>query len=460
MQSLVHARYTGHFLHITDFHPDPHYLPAADVRSACHRYVKRVDGIAGEYGSPGTKCDAPYTLVNATLQWISSALKDQVDFVIWTGDNARHDNDRSLPRSEEEIFSLNEDMVRRVRNIFPTSIPIVPTIGNNDIYPHNVLFPGPNPTFSKFLSLWHHFIPEDQNHVFLHGGYFSRPIISRVLTVISLNTIFFYSNNGAVGGCRGKRDPGKEQLRWLRVQLEDARSHGTKVYIIGHVAPNRKLYYKKCFRLYARIALTYQDVLIGQFFGHNNVDHFFFLSQEDTTKRRAIEGDGLASLDELLDHDANGDEGDQGEEVEEKEEEEWRKKDLKKATEDQVKVKGLGGKKYLKKLRAQYKSVNKGSGNHSIIFTSPSVIPTYYPALRLLHYDPGTGSLNGWSQYWCNLTQHNLDQSQPTYHLEYDTAHAYGLTDLSTPSMIHLASRLAQENPLWRDFVQRFYVNM
>ena len=35
-------------------------------------------------------CDAPLTLVNATFDWLEQHWKGKVDFVVWTGDNARH----------------------------------------------------------------------------------------------------------------------------------------------------------------------------------------------------------------------------------------------------------------------------------------------------------------------------------------------------------------------------------
>jgi endopolyphosphatase len=42
-------------------------------------------------------------------------------------------------------------MVDKMRETFPNHVTIVPSIGNNDIYPHNVLAPGPNHVTSEFL---------------------------------------------------------------------------------------------------------------------------------------------------------------------------------------------------------------------------------------------------------------------------------------------------------------------
>lgn len=107
-------------------------------------------------------------MVNMTFDWIKKEWADEIDFVIWTGDNARsaatiancrrtqliryrHDIDRSLPRTPQEIFELNTMMVDKMLSVIPRDVPIVPSLGNNDIYPHNVLAAGPNRITEHFL---------------------------------------------------------------------------------------------------------------------------------------------------------------------------------------------------------------------------------------------------------------------------------------------------------------------
>lgn len=63
----------------------------------------------------------------------------------------RHDIDRKLPRTPQEIFDLNTMMVDKMLNVIPKDVPIVPSLGNNDIYPHNVLAAGPNRITEHFL---------------------------------------------------------------------------------------------------------------------------------------------------------------------------------------------------------------------------------------------------------------------------------------------------------------------
>lgn len=177
-------------------HPDPFYevYSATDGASACHRN----SGVAGVYGAETSDCDSPFSLVNATFQWIDENLKDSIDFVVWTGDSARHDNDEELPRSSEQVIGLNNMLVNKFREVFghahgPSNndylVPIVPTFGNNDILPHNIFTRGPNTWTKTYAQVWRDFIPEEQRHQFDRGGWFYVEVIPNKLAVFSLNTL-------------------------------------------------------------------------------------------------------------------------------------------------------------------------------------------------------------------------------------------------------------------------------
>jgi endopolyphosphatase len=87
----------GNFLHITDFHPDPHYVNNVTALSRCHHKHLRIaekpehmlKGISGPWGAPATVCDSPVGLINATFEWLEKNWKNKLDFIIWTGDNSR-----------------------------------------------------------------------------------------------------------------------------------------------------------------------------------------------------------------------------------------------------------------------------------------------------------------------------------------------------------------------------------
>jgi endopolyphosphatase len=234
----------GKFLHITDIHPDPFYkvYSSTDEESVCHRHK----GPAGYYGAETSACDSPLSLVNATFDWLKTHLRDEIDFVIWTGDSARHDNDENIPRTDAGVLQQNQFVMEKFLEAFGdaetggTVIPIIPTLGNNDILPHNIFEAGPNHWTSRYLTLWHKFVPEAQRHQFARGGWFSVEVIPNKLAVFSLNTLYFFASNSAIDGCGGKSEPGYEQFEWLRVQLELIRARGMKAIMMGHVPPARK----------------------------------------------------------------------------------------------------------------------------------------------------------------------------------------------------------------------------
>ncbi|KAL5530139.1 hypothetical protein ACEPAF_6396 [Sanghuangporus sanghuang] len=258
---------------------DMYYRPDSAESTACHRRKpKKEKERGGPYGLPYGDCDSPFTLTNFTLDFLEKHWAKEVDFVIWTGDSARHDNDREIPRTPDEIYELNRAMAHRMNEVFTSrGIPVVPTLGNNDVW-------RPNSITNEFSSIWRTFIPFESFQVFQRGGYYSVEVIPNEVAVISLNTMYFYDSNKAVGGCEygDENDPGNLQFDWLEVQLDRYRERGLQVWVSGHVPPSPGNYFPGCFVRYADLALRYQDTILGHLFGHMNVDHFFFLESEDT----------------------------------------------------------------------------------------------------------------------------------------------------------------------------------
>ncbi|ODQ55757.1 Endopolyphosphatase [Saitoella complicata NRRL Y-17804] len=397
VETVYHSKLHGRFMHVTDFHPDRNYREGALVDNNCHfhgkdgKKDKSLEGLkkdkdkdkdddeeekAGYWGYPASGCDAPWTLVDATFEWIDKEWKDKIDFVIWTGDSVRHDNDNNFPRTQKEIFQSNADMIRKFEEVFhsddPTkrhSIPIVPTMGNNDVWPHNIMRPGPNPTTLRFAQLWSHFVPEEQMHTFQRGAYFWREVIPNKLAVISLNTLYWFESNAAVDGCDAKEDAGSLQFEWLKIQLNILRSRGMKAYLIGHVPPTEK-YYPTCLMKYVVWSNAFRDVIIGHFFGHANVDHFIMLNEKDvldrTELRKATRDFLEIDADEYDDHNGT--------------------------------LRIMGKENYMAELRDYFRhmpDLRKYTGrkreqvmeNWMVANVVPSIIPTYFPAARVVEYN-------------------------------------------------------------------------
>ncbi|CAO3587947.1 unnamed protein product [Absidia cylindrospora] len=475
----------GYFLHITDLHIDESYLPGATIESDCHRTPKSYQlqrssssfssiALAGNLGSPGQHCDSPIELAQQTLNWIKKEWKHKLDFVVWTGDNARHDWDDQRRRKRKHIFKLNEKVQEMMVETFwptaqdPRHIPLVPAIGNNDVHPHNYI--GGNDDDHGILSfysqLWHNWIPQDQQPTFQAGGYFAVNV-GRQLRVISLNTMYFYSKNDAVRGCH-KPGLAQRHMQWFEQQLAKARSESFKVYVMGHVPPSPRDYRRTCFQDYTRISAAYPDVVKGHFFGHLNMDHFLMYDGRENQLQfstanfslSSAEDDGYMCINRNID-------------------------------------------KYVDWLRDMYSSIDPPSQNERapiiqtplvVIQVAPSVLPVYLPAIRIYRYEindqdnnqvyyPGTsatyeqnnsppqphGTLLSYKQFYANITEwENSDRGPLEYQLEYDTQEAYGLDDLTVDSYYQFAkdmmdseendSSQSQGKDLWKKFIQNMFV--
>ncbi|KLJ08342.1 hypothetical protein EMPG_16212 [Blastomyces silverae] len=425
----------GRFLHITDIHADTNYKPNSntDGDHECHRG----SGNAGFYGTAGSNCDSPLTLVNATFAWIQDNLADSIDFVVWTGDSARHDNDEKTPRTEQEILHMNQLLADKFHDIFSKShghkkgmrIPVVPTIGNNDIMPHNILKKGPNHWMKRFARIWDIFIPEEQRHSFVHGGWFYVEVIPHKLAVVSLNTMYFYDSNSAVDGCAHKDEPGYEHMEWLRVQLQFMRKKNMKAILIGHVPPARTTskenWDETCWQKYTLWLQQYRDIIVGSMFGHMNIDHFMFQDTSDlkigdkgtefqpTRAKRHNPDDQVVSVQSRMNYLTNLRHA-------------WSQLPSPPNTsssahfDDNSQLKdgfdfgsaldvNLRGKKemrkYLKEIGGPW------AERYSVSLVSPSIIPNYYPTLRVIEYNI-SGLEN--AMLWSEITAHDGKLPQQT----------------------------------------------
>ncbi|SPN97780.1 related to endopolyphosphatase [Cephalotrichum gorgonifer] len=420
----------GKFLHITDFHPDEHYKPYTSEEKSCHRGK----GTTGVYGSAVSECDSSYSLVNDTFDWIAANLKDDVDFVIWTGDSARHDNDEKIPRTADEVLRSNQYLVDRMKEVFADernpnqlAVPIIPNIGNNDFLPHNILLPGPNKWLSYYAEMWGAFIPEEQRHSFEFGGWYDIEVIPNKLSVFSLNTMYFFDRNAGVDDCTTPSEPGFKQMEWLRIQLQQLRERGMKAILLGHVppvkTPSKQLWDETCWQKYNLWMQQYRDVVVGSVYGHMNIDHFVL---HDTRKIDiGLLGGDTAAAESYYGFEDYGEDEVWDQELEEFEEEEdlytspvssnskasyleelrraWSKlpevtplckgAQLSTLTGPDPSVdkkkgrKGKKGRKRKERKKKEKKLGGKWAERYHVSFVSPSIVPNFFPTLRVIEYN-------------------------------------------------------------------------
>jgi endopolyphosphatase len=326
-------------------------------------------------------------------------VKDTIDFVVWTGDSARHDSDEKIPRTQSEVLKTNRRVADKFVEVFGNTddprvglaIPVVPTFGNNDILPHNILLSGPNKWLKTYTDVWGQFIPEEQRHGFEKGGWYYVEVIPKKLAVFSLNTLYFFDHNAAVDGCALRSEPGFDHFEWLRIQLQFMRERGMKAILTGHVPPARtdskRLWDETCWQKYTLWLQQYRDVVIGGLYGHMNIDHFML----QDTKQISI----LSENDDVSDSQL-----------------------IRTAMDDELTIQSAND--YLEELRADWSNLpnpapamktsakdpsggkKKGKSKKDkllkkmggpwgerfqLTLVSPSLVPNYFPTLRIVEYN-------------------------------------------------------------------------
>lgn len=346
-------------------------------------------------------------LVDATLDWVRTHVKDDIDFVVWTGDTARHDSDEKRPRSSTQVLDMNRKIAKKVVKTFSDdgalTIPIIPTFGNNDFLPHNIFYPGPNKWLSAYSSIWRRFIPEEQRHSFNFGGWFEVEVIPNKLSVISLNTMYFFDRNAGVDGCAVPSEPGFKHMEWLSVQLQRLRERGMKAILIGHVPPartkNKQNWDETCWQKYTLWLKQFRDVVTGSVYGHMNIDHFLFqdtkdidlslydsagISREPIDNEFSIESKSDYLIDlrkswsnlpgeaaKAMVENLNGDEDINGQDN----------------NVDDLRNRKKGKGKKGKKKKGNSKIGGKYGERYQVSLVSPSVVPNYFPTIRIIEYN-------------------------------------------------------------------------
>ncbi|KAI7898291.1 Metallo-dependent phosphatase-like protein [Cokeromyces recurvatus] len=367
----------GRFLHITDLHLDPYYREGADPSHYCHRYGKKRSKAAGKFGALGTECDSPGPLVEATFNFLKKEIKN-VDFILYTGDTVRHDRDDKLPRTDAQVLEGHRSIIKYFKKTYSHKMLFVPTIGNNDTYKHNKIKKRDH-IFRKLKAIWRP-LELDIRNEFLNGGYFTHDLIKNKLSVINLNTMYFFDKNNDVDDCDSPNSPGAIQMRWLENQLEalEKKKGKQQAYIMGHVPPiddnGSRIYKSACYDQYFSLLGKHGSVIAGHFTGHTNDDNLYAVVPD---------GDGsyefVAANDKSVRH---------------------RENDLERA--------------------------------NVPLFNAPSVIPVHNPAIRVYHYETQNnkrrpiGTITDWDQYYVDLDKAN-EHGQAEYQLEYSASKLYNV---------------------------------
>eukprot|EP00834_Sanchytrium_tribonematis_P005117 NODE_290_length_10614_cov_1.553590.p1 type:complete len:435 gc:universal NODE_290_length_10614_cov_1.553590:3494-4798(+) len=419
----------GYFLHLTDIHIDQHYLPNATVSSNCHTFPEPGSNEirAGVWGQENSSCDTPSHLVEYIFdsirrQYINQE-KHQPDFIVITGDQARHSS-TIIPRMGAEVRLLNEIITNHLKLHVPYEIPIVPVVGNNDVHPHNVVLPN-GKSLKRLSKIWREFIPRKQIPTFVRLGSYYKIVAKEKhhkLVVFSINTLFFFQKNDQISGCHNG-SPGSMLLQWLDKNLAKFKDY--KIMIAGHIPPEHKSNFDDCLQTFTEIMEKYKSSIVGGIYGHVNMDNFFFLSDKHPNVAPGFYGDEFE--------------------------------------------------KYFDILRDSYEQAVKYTNLSFVSLVSPAIQPTSFPSFRLFEYavskpDDGTnkqltidstnfGSLLNYKQFYINLTRVNQGVEGDFVELEYATNKELEMEDLSIGSWQKFAKRILESEAIANMFKKFMFVS-
>ncbi|KAI8590107.1 Metallo-dependent phosphatase-like protein [Geranomyces variabilis] len=402
---------TGNFLHITDIHIDELYLVGSDpVNTQCHR-VNNTNpslNVAGKYGTLGSQCDTPQTLMDATFTWMKNNVRD-VDFIIYTGDSARHDRDPQVPRANTPSATLDEHrmVADKISSTFDMSkTTYIPTWGNNDQLIYNKMNGTNDPVIASLTTILAPFnLGLDSSPSWKKGGYFSYEV-KPGLVVLSLNSMLLFSSNKLTTDCSLATSAGKEMLSWANDTLTSLQAAGKKAYIMQHVPPTSvtgaELYYPGCQSQYVNLIGSHAKTIISSFFGHTNSDYVSFIYTNNT----ASPANGPFFLSTVTNTPPTLD-------------------------------------------------FTKNCVLH-VMSQGPSIIPSNNPAVRVYSYSrqgDSLGALLGYVQYWSDLTKDNANDAVD-YAVEYRTYSAYGLFNLAPFSWAKVFAGWAKNASSFQNYVR------
>mmetsp|Transcript_14699 Transcript_14699/g.57667 ORF Transcript_14699/g.57667 Transcript_14699/m.57667 type:complete len:552 (+) Transcript_14699:22-1677(+) len=290
---------TGRFLVLSDIHLDPAYTPLKGGKRFCRDeskhgpseacYTSRFDyddDANYEYGQFG--CDSPLPLLTNCLEAMRAVDADP-DFLLIGGDLAMHCSP-SYEATMSTVANATAVISANYRNTM-----IIPTIGNNDVYPEDQIAYGPSQQLSDLADIWGPWIGDEEAlETFRKNGYFSVSPVEG-LRVVSLNTLYYTENwcprNDTI--CTDeeldslvREDDPNGQFAWLAEQLADAVANGQDVLMTGHMSPGRTRGFNKNWRgqyqdPFLQLVERYHEHIVGAVFGHIHRDGFMMLEVEE-----------------------------------------------------------------------------------------------------------------------------------------------------------------------------------
>ena len=254
-------------LQMTDIHFDPLYMEGASVycdnRLCCHEPASNYSRVkAGKFGSY-VNCD---TSRNTLESFAEAAKQLQPDFIIWTGDNAEHNNYNS---SQEEVYYTTQEIKNVIDNAFGKDIIVYPVLGNHEVYPNDLWKPGNYEIFTELGKIYKDFFFEDQAfESFSKYGYYTEKHPNSNLRIVALNCLYCDGVNYHLMSTT--YEEAKAEFIWLEQVLREAEEKGEYVYILDHFPINGDFTLYECAKRLRAIFDRFDYIIRGYFSGHTH----------------------------------------------------------------------------------------------------------------------------------------------------------------------------------------------
>ncbi|XP_023342932.1 acid sphingomyelinase-like phosphodiesterase 3b isoform X2 [Eurytemora carolleeae] len=286
---------TGYFWQLDSLNLNLNYSMLGDRNKNCEYYpgtpvYQRPSGPFGDYS-----CDSPIDLIRSATAFMKTIRGEEFDFLLWTGDSGPNTGNPTNAKVQMYI----DEMTQLLREEFPYSS-IYPVLGDRDTFHHKPdttqggqkdTSPNQSPLgdasaldteLYRYVSeIWNTWLPPSAVQTLKKGGYYKVELAGRRLNLVGLNTGLWLKDTERGRYTGG--DPGL-QFSWLEQVLQKAREKQQTVIIFGHTPPGvfeigshnqAQYWYHPVYNSrYNRLVLQYSDVIVGQFFGHQNTDTF------------------------------------------------------------------------------------------------------------------------------------------------------------------------------------------
>lgn len=263
------------FIMINDIHVDPKYKndSIADYNTYCRASNgSKIPRPFGQY-----ICDTPNVTFESLCNFLPKVEKNPA-FIVFGGDSLGH----SLGPSREQISGAIQYLLNKMTASYP-NIPVLFTIGNNDLIPNYGNFTNDPDDFASLAEIFKKYMNTEQYDTFKKGGFYYHDIPSQKLRILLLNNIIYHWRHGAYDP--QNPDP-YNQFAWIKNVTQDAVNKKMKVGIVMHTPtgvahddyqPNYHTEYIKTF--YDTIKpFNYEFILVS----HTHKDQFIPIWKAET----------------------------------------------------------------------------------------------------------------------------------------------------------------------------------